>query len=53
MRPHGIRADIGGFIIRTDIPYAMSAEELRAEMGDDEYFETLEAREVERELMDR
>jgi len=31
----------------------MSTEELRFEMGDEEYFERLEARQNERELADR
>jgi hypothetical protein len=31
----------------------MSAEELRSEMGDDEYFEMVEARQNEREWADR
>jgi hypothetical protein len=31
----------------------MSSEELRFEMGDEEYFEMLEARQNEKELMDR
>jgi hypothetical protein len=31
----------------------MSPEELRSEMGDEEYFQALEAQEKEREWMDR
>ncbi len=33
--------------------YGMESEHLRWEMGDEEYFERLEARQAERELMDR